>query len=261
MTGIQLQFYSSHNGNMFGEITDDHIRSIVERANALGLLSLVVKESLTVQPAAPDDAKPCPICSMPMDDTDGGCVRHDPEEIAAWVKPAAPTDDEATIRALDNAYREFNIVDFAVVRQRSHLKAIESQVSKIRRGEVPGLTTTDLRDKIVCKAANDRDAALAGMVKAEAEVERLRAELQIMAEWRDLEKKECDAAVARAEGSVNKETHEYAVRMAETARAAHAEVLELLRNAEDIEGTARECREWFDARDAHFAKYGKDASK
>jgi hypothetical protein len=32
----------------------------------------------------------CPICSMPMTDTDGGCVRHDPEEIAAWDRPDTP---------------------------------------------------------------------------------------------------------------------------------------------------------------------------
>ena len=28
--------------------------------------------------------KPCPICSMPMDDTDGGCLRHEPDEIQAY---------------------------------------------------------------------------------------------------------------------------------------------------------------------------------
>lgn len=41
---------------------------------------------------------------------------------------------------------------------------------------------------------------------------------------------ERDAAIARAEGSVKKETYEYAVRIAEEARAAHAEAMEILRD-------------------------------
>jgi hypothetical protein len=29
---------------------------------------------------------PCPICTTPMDDFDGGCVRHDPEETTQYLK-------------------------------------------------------------------------------------------------------------------------------------------------------------------------------
>ena len=37
------------------DITDNHIRAIVERARSMGLLPSVVKDSLTAQPAAPVD--------------------------------------------------------------------------------------------------------------------------------------------------------------------------------------------------------------
>jgi hypothetical protein len=39
-------------------------------------------------------ALPCPICTMPMDDEDGGCVRHDPDEIAAWTREKAQQPDQ-----------------------------------------------------------------------------------------------------------------------------------------------------------------------
>ena len=124
-----------------------------------------VRESLTVQPTAPEDVGSCPICSMPMTDTDGGCVRHDPEEISAWnrsdappagslpwrdhvkrcvidddTKDSAPADDEATIDALIAGMKHYpgTMRGFAI-----------GAMEAIRRGEVPGLTTTTKVEQII----------------------------------------------------------------------------------------------------------------
>lgn len=32
----------------------------------------------------PRAGEPCPICTLPIEQ-DGGCLRHEPEEVAAWV--------------------------------------------------------------------------------------------------------------------------------------------------------------------------------
>ena len=71
---------------------------------------------------------------------------------------------------------------------------------------------------------------------------------------------ERDAAIARLEGSIKKETYEYAVRMAEEARAAHAEAMELLVYAQENE---IDCDDRYSSRVmAHLAKHqNKDASK
>lgn len=78
-------------------------------------------------------------------------------------KPAAPADDEATFNAMWDAYESERPEE-----GKAHERAIQAQIDKIRRGEIPGLTTIDKCSHLInehARAMNERDT-----LKAEIEL-------------------------------------------------------------------------------------------
>jgi hypothetical protein len=79
-----LRIHIDYPGDITGftgiTITDAIAAQIVARAGVMERLEKLEREM---------HALPCPICTMPMDDEDGGCVRHSPDEIAAWMRNKA----------------------------------------------------------------------------------------------------------------------------------------------------------------------------
>lgn len=281
---IQLQFYSNHNGNLFGEITDDHIRAIVERAQSMGLL---------------DDKLQLPAPRDPMPE-----IKFDPPP---FDKPAAPADDEATVEGMVLALARDK-------RDSSHSGIAKVLLAAIRRGEVPGLTTTVERDDAIRQAAQAQDK----VVDLEAEVERLsqvwkshaamaheaftqrdtaiaraeKAEREAQAWKEEAEDNEADAAAgeqaciqrdaAVADFKLMQAQRDEQALEAVSARAAHAEAMETIKDVTTwAEGLIRQLPAGHNGRDSwllnfghgpdveemrdkhptYRAKYGKDASK
>lgn len=227
----------------YAVVHDDAIRAIVERAQKLGLIPI---------PEIKLDAPP-------------------------FDKPAAPADDDAIAQRIVTFLKEgWPTGTPALVR---------NLVAAIRRGEVPGLTTTAERDDAIRQAAEAQDER----DTLEAEVERLGLELRAAQRSELVAVKERDAAIARAEkaeleakaprGSgwadaqeVRNFKEQIATAIADfklmqaqrdeqaleaiSARAAHAEAMELLRKAH-----GRVSWKLNDEINEHFTKYGKDASK
>lgn len=208
------------------DITDEHIRAIVERAKSMGLMLSVVKESLKAQPA-----DHCRDLGHGGPHTDGKCNSCAQEnrtvflssELRSMGNTAAPVDDEATIDAVVAAYnKRANELEVAWC----DMDCMQSLLAAIRRGEVTGLTTTD-QEKIRRQPLPDG-------------VERLRAELVAVK----------DKLYNLDVGTVTRLERER-----DAAIAAHAEAKELLQDA--VNGNMWEV----DIR-KHLDKHqNKDASK
>lgn len=231
---IQLQFYSNHNGNLFGEITDDHIRAIVERAKEMGLLS-TTEQSSAVQPAAP---------KHPAEE----CMLLNQQAIAAAkVRPAAPADDlvELAKHLNDDPADDEAAAEAIQSAAFSHITDGDARliVAKIRRREIPGLPSPDEFAKVKAEverlhsiiaeasdtlrtAMSEREAAIARAEKAEAELNDVLAKPDAAADhYRKMQ------AATYQELVSERSKHD-------TARTAHAEAMEFLRNRIRLEEKA-----------------------
>lgn len=272
------------------DITDDHIRAIVERANAMGL-------TFVVQPKQMGKAR---LLQM-MKEANGIPNQADmvPSQWASaaasagatpveFDKPAAPADDEATVQAMRREIAPYS----------DEWENIATDlIAAIRRGEVPGLTTIDgdaeraRFERWYADAVAEYDKTKAERDALKVEVERLKAELNRQGQgqhearerfkaeiaaahvarnastegYRDTIKEiaaERDAAIARAEkAEAENKTLEQGMNhnadIANTARAAHAEAMKLLRKMDA--GLPYVVRDPDVLKP--LAKYSKDASK
>ena len=84
VTAGQLRHLADEIELLLGRV--DHLgRSRDEALEAVESLQARVAE-LSHDISKKKSPKPCPICSMPMDDVDGECLRHDLDEIAEYLK-------------------------------------------------------------------------------------------------------------------------------------------------------------------------------
>ena len=248
MTDIQLQFYSGQNGNVFGAITDDHIRAIYYKMVGLGLIG-----ATTVTKSEPT------------------------------IKPAAPADDDVweydQVTMMDSAYRSVASIYGDI--PATHINGLSAIIASIRRGEVPGLTTTDAEEKLaqkLLKRIAENTELLFENQSIKAEVERLRAELATQKTdngglLSDLmaARGERYAAIARAEKAEEElerqvMTHQTDMEAMsadrQAARSAHAEAMALLKYIDDNYDMADYSRRIDSDIKTYLAKHqNKDASK
>lgn len=194
----------------YTEITADHMRRIYEIGKAEA--ERVVRESLTTGGAsdatirdgrivgADELATTCPICSMPLDDADGGCVRHSPEDIEAYLKtvmigPPSEAESKFIQQCRENFKTYINIEDCVTL-----LKCIRSGEIK-----VPGMVREELFTALVDsikpitdKLNAERDAALAEVECIKEE--RNRIKMETMREWKGKAEEEYALRVKAEDG-------------------------------------------------------------
>jgi hypothetical protein len=196
-------------------------------------------------------------------------------------KPAAPADDEATANAMKDVARKvrdkyFEMTQNAFIEPPKRWELLvaftmDAMIPIVGRGEVPGLPSPDEHAALKAEVERLRASENAQLAHAKETIVAL-----TVAHGKRVDER--DAAIARADAAERKLRDAYTQiredpidtnkviedlsNAVDRERAAHAEAMELLRRAEDIEGNARECRQWFDDREAHLAKHqNKDASK
>jgi hypothetical protein len=108
----------------------------------------------------------CPICSLPMTDTDGGCVRHDPWEIAAWNSPAAPAEDKYPDSLLDELLSYISDRGWRDTSVSARVCTI-NLANDLLAGKLPGLPSPDDFAKV--KAERDTFRELRDALKAEVQ--------------------------------------------------------------------------------------------
>lgn len=125
-------------------------------------------------PVCSKPAAPCPICTAPMNDFDGGCVRNGPEDIAEWVKehaqPAAPDAGDAGPEAKTDSEKLRGAMACIASQDRiMDAKDAEIAVLRAKLTEQSEATTIDKEEIVSLRLDRDRLAAQVENLEACAE--------------------------------------------------------------------------------------------